>query len=264
MFFRLHVDRPKTLLFSLLLLLAVTVHVPDAANAQVALSTSTSPTFNSTDASIIQQQELAAYVTANKLSSRIAQVKLSEHPKISQYTDIDSSARGFGPDACGLVAAAAAMGGADWVPLVGVIAKAAGKNYGQDTGIEPSKYVAALQEVFGTENVTATNASTLGELYQELQAGKIVIVDIKVNTTRVFPSADRPNYAHFARVLGMDVAKQEIYIENTLQGGSYWTVSLEDFVKAWEQPETSALIVPNPENAEAVTRWAVILNPKSH
>jgi hypothetical protein len=90
-----------------------------------------------------------------------------------------------------------------------------------------------------------------------------VIVDIKINTTRVFPSADRPSYAHFARVLGMDVAKQEIYIENTLQGGSYWTVSLEDFVKAWEQPETSASIVLDRQNAEAVTRWAVILNPKS-
>jgi hypothetical protein len=61
----------------------------------------------------------------------------------------------------------------------------------------------------------------------------------------------------------MDVARQEIYIENTLQGGSYWTVSLENFVKAWEQPETSASIVRDREHAEAVTRWAVILNPKS-
>jgi hypothetical protein len=262
MFFRLYVDQSKTILFNLLLLLVVTVYVPGAANAQIVLYPSTTPTFTSTDDSIIQQQELVVYVTANKLSSRIVQVELPKYPKISQYTDIDSSARGFGPDACGLVAAAAAMGGADWVPLVGVIAKAAGKNYDQNTGIQPSKYVAALQKVFGTENVTATNASTLGELYQELQAGKIVIVDIKINTTRVFPSGDRPSYAHFARVLGMDVATQEIYIENTLQGGSYWTVSLEDFVQAWEQPETSASIVRDREHAEAVTRWAVILNPK--
>ena len=64
-------------------------------------------------------------------------------------------------------------------------------------------------------------------------------------------------------MLGIDVTKQEIYIENTLQGGSYWTASLKDFVKAWEQPETSASIVPDPEHAEAVTCWAVILNPKS-
>jgi hypothetical protein len=263
MFCRLHIVRPKTVLLGLLLVLAVALYVPDAAHAQAVLSASTLPTFTSTDNALIQQQQLTAYVTANKLSSRIVQVKLSELAKISQYTDINSSDQGFGPDACGLVAAAAALGGADWVPLVGVIAKAAGNNYGQHTGIQPSKYVAALQEVLGTENVRATNATSLGELYQELQGGKIVIVDIKVNKTRVFPSADRPDYAHFARVLGMDVGKQEIYIENTLQGGSYWTVSLQDFVKAWEQPETSASIVPDPQHAEAVTRWAVILNVNS-
>ena len=263
MFFRLHVDQPKTLLFSLLLLLAMTVCVPEAADAKVALSTSAPPTFTSTDDASIQLNEFAAYVAVNNLTGRVVQIDLTQLPKVSQYTEIDSSAQGFGPDACGLVAAAAAMGGKNWEPLVGKIAQVAGKDYGRHRGIQPSKYVAALQKVFGTENVTATNASTLGKLYQELQAGKIVIVDIKVNTTRVFPSADRPNYAHFARVLGIDVTKQEIYIENTLQGGSYWTASLKDFVKAWEQPETSASIVPDPEHAEAVTRWAVILNPKS-
>lgn len=263
MFFRLHVDRPKILLFGLLLLLVATVYVPDTANAQLVLSTPPPQTFTSTDDASIQQNEFAAYIAADNLTGRVVQIDLAQYPKISQYTDIDSSARGFGPNACGFVAAAAAMGGNDWVPLVGKIAQAADKDYGQDTGIQPSKYVAALQKVFGAENVTAMNASTLGDLYQELQAGKIVIVDIQVNATRVFPSADRPNYAHFARVLGMDVARQEIYIGNTLQGGSYWTVSLEDFVKAWEQPENSASIVPDPENAEAVTRWAAILNPPS-
>jgi hypothetical protein len=211
----------------------------------------------------MRQNELVAYVAANDLASRVVQVDLAQYPKISQFTDIDSSARGFGRDACGLVAAAAAMGGNDWVPLVGQIAQAAGKDYSVDAGIQPSKYVGALQKVFGTQNVTAMNASTLDELYQELQAGKIVIVDIKVNATRVFPSADRPNYSHFARVLGIDVARQEIYIANTLEGSSYWTVSLADFEKAWELPETSASMVPNPKNAEAVTYWAVILSPES-
>jgi hypothetical protein len=263
MFCRWHAIWSKTLLFGLLLALVVAVYAPGVANAQVFPSASAPSTFTNTDNSAIQQQEVATYVTANKLSSRAVQVELSRHAKISQYTDIDSSDQGFGPDACGLVAAAAAVGGADWMPLVGVIAKAAGNNYGQHTGIQPSKYVAALQEVLGPKNVKGMNATTLGELYQELQAGQIVIVDIKVNKTRVFPSADGPNYSHFVRVLGIDVAKQEIYIENTLQGGPYWTVSLDDFVKAWERPETSASIVPDPGNAEAVTRWAVILNPKS-
>lgn len=76
---------------------------------------------------------------------RVVQVVLEQHPKISQYADIDSSARGFGKNACGPVAAAAAVGGDNWAPLVSRIAIAAGENYGRNTGIQPSKYVHALQ-----------------------------------------------------------------------------------------------------------------------
>jgi hypothetical protein len=50
-----------------------------------------------------------------------------------------------------------------------------------------------------------------------------------------------------------------IYIENTLRGGAYWTVSLDAFAAAWEYPETSSTIVPSPRRAEPVTRWMVIL-----
>jgi len=263
MFFRLSGDRPKTLLYELLLLAVVTLHVPDAAHGGAVLPAPPPSASSPAGDASLRPNALVAYATVNNLPSRVLQVDLAQYPKISQFTDIDSSAQGFGRDACGLVAAATAMGGNDWVSLVGKIAQAAGKDYSAHGGIQPSKYVAALQKVFGTENVTAMNASTPDELYQALQAGKIVIVDIKVNATSVFPSADGPTYAHFARVLGMDIAKQEIYVANTLKGSSYWTVSLADFEKAWELPETSASQVPDPQHAEAVTYWAVILNPAS-
>jgi hypothetical protein len=263
MFSQLRGDRLKTLLYGSLLLFVVTLHVPDAVNGRMALPAPlASATSGAGDASIWANGPVA-YTAANILPSRVVQVDLAQYPKISQFTDIDSSAQGFGREACGLVAAASAMGGKDWVPLVGKIAAAAGQDYSAHTGIQPAEYVAALQKVFGAENVTAMNASTLDELYQALQAGKIVIVDIKVNATNVFPSADGPTYSHFARVLGIDPAKQEIYIANTLGGSAYWMVSLADFEKAWELPETSASLVPDPQHAEAVTNWAVVLNPAS-
>ena len=260
MLFRLPGDRSKTLLYGLLLLLVVTLRVPGVAYAREVLPTPPSPAYSRAGDARIRPNELVAYATANSLPSHVVQVDLAQYPKISQFTDIDSSARGFGQNACGLVAAAAALGGNDWVSLVEKIAQAAGKDYRANAGIQPSKYVAALQKVFGAENVTAMNTSTLDELYQALQAGKVVIVDIKVNAAHVFPSADHPTYSHFARVLGMDLAKQEIYVANTLKGSSYWTVSLADFEKAWERPETSASLVPDPKHAEAVTYWAVVLN----
>jgi hypothetical protein len=242
----------------------MTLYTPGAAHSGVALPASSPPASSFTGGAAIRANEPpAAGAAVNSLPSSVLQVDLAQYPKVSQFTDIDSSAQGFGKEACGLVAAASAMGGSDWVPLVGEIAAAAGRDYNPYLGIQPSRYAAALKKVFGADNVTAMNRSTLDELYQALQAGKVVIVDIKVNATRVVPSANGPTYAHFARVLGIDLARQKIYIANTLKGSSYWTVSLSDFEKAWELPEISASEVPDPQHAEAVTDWAVILTPQS-
>jgi len=216
--------------------------------------------FSDTDDAGIQYDELVAYVEASGRPRRIVQVDLEHHPKISQYTDIDSSPSGYGKNACGLVAAAAALGGEEWVSLVDQIAEAAGKNYGRYAGIQPSKYVAALRDVFGVENVTAKGRGSLGGLYRELDAGNIVIVDIKVHANTRVPSASGPNYAHFARVLGLDVDKKEITVENTLRGGPYWTLSLDGFLATWNRPETTASIILDPQNAENVTRWAAIID----
>jgi hypothetical protein len=70
--------------------------------------------FTRTDDALIQQRELLAYVEAYQQPHRVVQVDLAQHPKISQFSDIDSSASGYGRNACALVAAAAALGGKDW------------------------------------------------------------------------------------------------------------------------------------------------------
>jgi hypothetical protein len=216
--------------------------------------------FTKTDDATVQQRELLGFVEAFQQPRRLLQVDLAQHPKVSQFTDIDSSARGYGKNACGLVAAAAALGGREWTTLVEEIAQAAGKNYHRNKGIQPSKYEAALQSVFGAENVSAQDNGTLGDLYRALEAGRVVIVDIKVNAVKRIPSAARPHYAHFARVLGIDLDKEEVYLENTLAGDPYWTVPLADFVAAWLRPETTASMALASREAEDVTRWSVALN----
>ncbi len=216
--------------------------------------------FTNTDNAAVQQRELMDYVESQQQPHRVVQVDLARQPKISQFTDIDSSASGYGKNACALVAAAAALGGKDWPLLVARIAQAAGKSYNRNTGIQPSNYAAALQTVFGTDRVSAKDNSTLGTLYQELRAGQVVIVDIKVNANRQSPSTMPPNYAHFARVLGLDLDQHKIYLENTLVGGLYWTMSLEDFVAVWLRPETTASDILAPREAEEVSRWMVSIN----
>ncbi|CAG0928921.1 hypothetical protein TFLX_01156 [Thermoflexales bacterium] len=216
--------------------------------------------FTRTDDAVVQQGELLAYIDAYQLPRRVVQVDLTRHPKISQFTDIDSSASGYGKNACALVAAAAALGGKEWSPLVDRIAEAAGKDYGRNTGIQPSKYTIALQAVFGGDQVKAQDNGTLGDVYRELEDGQVVIVDVKVNANSRTPSVRHPNYAHFARVLGLDLDRQEIYLENTLAGEPYWSMSLKDFVAVWLRPETTVSNILAPREAEEVTRWLVSIN----
>jgi len=217
-------------------------------------------TFSQVDDFKVQYRELVDYIDSANRSGQITQVDLKTHRKVSQYTDINSFPAGYGKNACGLVAAAAALGGDNWVPLVADIARAAGDHYQPASGIQPSYFVAALGQTFGTSYVRARNGISLGDLYQELAAGNIVIVDVKLNDVQDAPSARPPNLAHFARVLGIDVNQRLIYLENTVRGDAYWTVSLNDFWGAWQQPETSASLILDPRHAEDVTRWAVVIS----
>lgn len=219
-------------------------------------------TFSQVDDFNIQYNELVDYLDRVNLPVQTTQVDLNTHQKVSQYYDIDSSLAGYGKNACGLVAAAAALGGKDWVPLVAVIAQVASEHYQPATGIQPSYFVTALGQAFGATSVRALDAGSLGRLYLELAAGNIVIVDVKLNVAQGAPSASTPNLAHFARVLGLDVDRQVIYLENTVGGDSYWTVTLADFWAAWRHPETSASLILDPRHAEGVTRWAVVISGK--
>ena len=211
--------------------------------AQQPAAASAARTFSQVDDFNVQYRELADYLDSANLPHQLTQVDLKTHRKISQYNDIDSSPAGYGKNACGLVSAAAALGGENWVPLVATIAQAAGGHYQPAAGIQPSNFVAALGKAFGAADIRVIEGGSLGDLYRELAAGNIVIVDVKVSEVQNAPSTQRPNLAHFARVLGIDIDRQVIYLENTVRGDAYWTVQLNDFWGAWQQPETSASII---------------------
>jgi hypothetical protein len=201
-----------------------------------------------------------AMLAQENLSPRTIQVDLSTHSKVSQYLPEVIGAYGF--NACGLVAAAAAMGQGDWLPLAAQIRAASGDAYTARTGIQPSPYANALARVFGVESVREENEWSLCSLYKALLDGTVVIVDIQVgsgqNTLAETPTSEPPDYAHFARVLGIDLEMEKAYIENTLQGEhAYWELSLQEFWRVWRYPETDVSIrAPNPEE---VSRWAVII-----
>jgi hypothetical protein len=207
--------------------------------------------------------EWLAHVRGNDLPPAAMQVDLEAHAKVSQYLPEITSVYGF--NACGLVAAAAALGGAGWLPLAAEIRTASGDAYGPKSGIQPSPYANALQQVFGTEAVTEENEWTFCAMHQALHENAVIIVDIQVgsrlNERREQPTTQAPDYAHFARVLGVDLEAEMIYVENTLGGQAvFWPLPLLEFWEVWKHPETAVSVrAPNPED---VTRWAVIIQPQ--
>ncbi len=210
-----------------------------------------------------QMDEWLAQVQQEGLPSIVMQVDLEGHPKVSQYLPKVTSAYGF--NACGLVAAAAALAKESWLPLAAEIRTAGGDAYGPGSGIQPSPYANALRQVFGAEAVAEENEWTLCVLHQALHEGAVVIVDIQVGSTlnerREQPTTQAPDYAHFARVLGVDLEAEMIYVENTLGGeAAYWPLTLPTFWEVWKHPETAVSVrAPNPED---VPRWAVIIQPQ--
>ena len=204
--------------------------------------------------------------------TRVVQVSLATFQRRNQYAQAITSNPRLGQNTCGLVAASAPTG--DWLPYVQKFADAAGDDYTADGGIQPSKYEKAVKAVLGSQNVTSFSNGSIEDIYDRLAAGKVVIVDIRVGSyhqtdpaNKEAPSASPPNYAHFARVLGVDYQTKEIYIENTLAGqdAPYWTVSFSEFGAVWATPETGISLGPPPGvQREGVTNWALVINPSAY
>ncbi len=220
--------------------------------------------FNHVDDYQLQLSELTAFVGDGGLPRHFIQGGPAGPPKHYEYQP--AITRPYGYNACGPVAAAGAFGGAGWVSLVRVIIFNAPRgSYGRNTGIQPQPFTTALKATFGADQVSAKNDWTLGEMYEELQNGNVVIVDIQTGrydnpAAREFPTTRPPNYSHFARVLGMNLDAGQIYLENDLRpaGSSVWTVPLSTFWETWKFPEKDVSLRVRGYDPTA-TRWAVVI-----
>lgn len=176
-------------------------------------------------------------------------VNLADYVSINQYDP--SIVAEFGSEACGLVAGSYA--GAS-VSRIGNVAK--NKNIGGYTnggGIQPSRLASTYSVVYGQSNVSTISGDSardvLNAMFEELEAGNIVIVDVLVagaydsndehkhagyyipgDEDYLLGSSDgRKNtgydntFAHFARVLGIDFDAGTITLDNTL-GGAPWII----------------------------------------
>ena len=127
-------------------------------------------------------------------------------------------------------------------------------------GIQPSELMETAASVYGSANVTAMQNATFADIYENLLRGHIVVVDIMATGSGVSTiSGEGGSYAHFARVLGIDLDKSEIYLDNTSENDkSYWTVSEGNWLIASTNPEKS--VARPADNAETVNQWLLIID----
>jgi RHS repeat-associated protein len=178
----------------------------------------------------------------------------------SQETQYVKETLGLGANGCGVVAASYA--GASLQDLANAV-KATNEFYAASDethpgGIQPSPYTQALRNVFSSGQVNEYRrtdpARLLKDLSYEMQLGNCVIVDF-------VPTG--ANFAHFALVTDINFKTGMITLDNTM-GGKPFSMSFEDFYKAWYNPEQKA---SNKSGAENMDYWAVVIrwrkfNPK--
>jgi len=106
----------------------------------------------------------------------------------------------------------------------------------------------------------------LEDIYYELKAGNRVVVDILAHDGASFHREGDPqsSYAHFARVLGVDLQKGEIYLQDSVTptGATYWTLSEEQYNYAANNPEKLAKLGPDPSERQEIKNWIMIIDVK--
>lgn len=156
----------------------------------------------------------------------------------------------------------------DRAEMLAWLAEAAGPDYTRTTGIQPTPYARAAKQVFGESAVRARDRVTLVQLYEAVRSGDHVVVDYlsaesdRAVVTATALSSNDGTFAHFSRVLALDVEAGRIYLENSLRPRNEPVVSadLETFCEAWKLPEISADSQPYGVETEPVSRWMLVLD----
>jgi RHS repeat-associated protein len=118
-------------------------------------------------------------------------------------------------------------------------------------GVQPSVLENATKTYYGADRVYSKENAGLEDIYEEIRTGNQVITDFGVykdSSGYEHPAADRPSdTAHFARVLGVDLDKNTIYLTNSISPNfdnitypPYLSVSGEDYTASTSDPENKA------------------------
>jgi RHS repeat-associated protein len=126
-------------------------------------------------------------------------------------------------------------------------------------GIQPSELEKAARSTFGNDNVSVTPEIALFDLYLEVYFDKTAVTDIVINKSSGSPGNQQTlsGYAHFARVVSVDLTNESITLVNSLYEGTggTWNLSWNEYKNASNNPER---LTTRPY--EKVNQWWLILS----
>jgi RHS repeat-associated protein len=135
-------------------------------------------------------------------------------------------------------------------------------------GLQPSELAGYAQQFFPNASVQTMQNTSIEDMYTSLQSGNTVVVDIMVglnsdNNYVVASPLNTAQFSHFAKVVKVDLARENITLINSVQGGKggLWSIDWRTFFYASSDPEgrfTSPL-----HSSETVNQWTLnFYNPQ--
>jgi RHS repeat-associated protein len=126
-------------------------------------------------------------------------------------------------------------------------------------GIQPSELEKAVRSTFGNDNVSVTPEIALFDLYLEVYFDKTAVTDIVINESSGSPGNQQTvsGYAHFARVVSVDLTNESITLVNSLHEGTggTWNLSWNEYKNASNNPERFTT-----PPYEGVNQWWLIIS----
>jgi RHS repeat-associated protein len=123
-------------------------------------------------------------------------------------------------------------------------------------GLQPSELAGFATEYFSGNAVRAGNGAELLDLYLAVFFDNTAVVDIGIIKGEPAKLQEgEVQYAHFARVIAVNMTDGTITLANTIDGGT-WNIGWDYYYNASSDPEGRG----RSPNAEYVNQWLMIIN----
>jgi hypothetical protein len=128
---------------------------------------------------------------------------------------------------------------------------------GNGGGLQPSELDKFASDYFGASNVSTNENWELSDLYRLVYFNHTAVVDIGIlnGNPAIADKTSGVDYAHFARIVSVNMTDGTITLADTIHGGTWNPIPWDKYINASSNPEVRG----RSPNAENVNQWLMII-----